>query len=275
MENKPKIKTVQLLRGVEVQLSEVIQVFYQLGLGDITSRDELENRINLASGGKLRTYLTLLKKYNLLANRGYKLTDLGKILYEYDMDINSEAGLWLLHYLITSDDENLVYNELFGTHFRNHDFLELEKVKDIFEKYNFPEATMKSHIRKEVRAELKLYTRERFSRLFILEEEELPKQNIKYYINRNMLRDENVFLMLLYYYRFKFHKNESSIQIKTVCNGKNSPGVFCCLDEYLVRELLEKLHKENKISIESRADLDQIRFLDDRKYLDILKEVLS
>lgn len=143
-------KTVQLLRGVEVQLSEVIQVFYQLGLGDITSRDELKNRINLASGGKLRTYLTLLKKYNLLANRSYKLTDLGKILYEYDMDINSEAGLWLLHYLITSDDENLVYNELFGTYFRNHDFLELEKVKDIFEKYNFPEATMKSHIRKEL-----------------------------------------------------------------------------------------------------------------------------
>lgn len=275
MENKQKIKTVQLLRGVEVQLSEVIQVFYQLGLEDITSRDELENRINLASGGKLRTYLTLLKKYNILANKGYKLTDLGKILYEYDMDINSEAGLWLLHYLITSDNENLVYNELFGTYFRNHDFLELEKVKDIFEKYNFPEATMKSHIRKEVRAELKLYTRERFSRLFILEEEELPKQNIKYYINRNMLRDENIFMMLLYYYRLKFHKNESSIQIKTVCNGENSPGVFCFLDEYLVRDLLEKLHKANKISIESRADLDQIRFLDDRKYLDILKEVLS
>ncbi|MGL6023959.1 MAG: hypothetical protein ACRCZ9_06350, partial [Fusobacteriaceae bacterium] len=65
-------KTIQLLRGVEVQLSEVIQVFYQLGTGNITSKDELENKINLASGGKLRTYLTLLKKYNILANKGYK-----------------------------------------------------------------------------------------------------------------------------------------------------------------------------------------------------------
>ncbi|MGL4947478.1 MAG: DUF4007 family protein, partial [Cetobacterium sp.] len=248
--------------------------FYQLGTGNITSKDELENKINLASGGKLRTYLTLLKKYNILANKGYKLTDLGKILYEYDMDINTEASLWLLHYLITSNDDNLVYNELFGTYFRNNDFLELEKVKYIFEKYNFPEATMKSHLRKEVRSELKLYTRERFSRLFILEEEELLKQNIKYYLNRNMLRDEKIFMILLYYYRFKFHKNESSIQIKTISNGVNSPGIFCCLDEYLVRELLEKLHLENKISIESRAGLDQIRFLDDRTYLDILKEVL-
>lgn len=267
-------KTVQLLRGVEVQLNEVIQIFYQIGMEDISSKDELESRINLASGGKLRTYLTLLKRYNLMTERGYKLTDLGKILYDYDMDINSEAALWLLHYLITSSEENLVYNELFGIYFQSYDSLELENVKDIFEKYNFPEATMRTHIRKEVRAELKLYTREKFSRIFLLEEEELSKQNVKYYLNRNMLRDENIFLLLLYYYRMKFNKNESSMQIRTICKGKNSPGVFCCLDEHIIRELLEKLHREKKISIESRADLDQIRFLDEKTYIDILKEVL-
>lgn len=267
-------KTVQLLRGVEVQLNEVIQIFYQLGIGNINSKEELEKRINLASGGKLRTYLTVLKKYNLMTERGYKLTELGKVLYDYDMDIDSEAALWLLHYLITSEEDNLVYNELFGTYFQNYDSLELEQVKSTFEKYNFPEATMKTHIRKEVRAELKLYTKEKFSRIFLLEEEELPKQNVKYYLNRNMLKDENIFLILLYYYRLKFNKNESTVQIKTICNGENSPGIFCCLDEYLVREMLEKLHREKRISIESRADLDQIRFLDDKTYLDILKEVL-
>lgn len=268
-------KTVQLLRGVEVHLNEVIKIFYQLGVGNIDSKEEIERRINLASAGKLRTYLTVLKKYGFITERGYKLTELGKVLYDYDMDIDSEAALWLLHYSITSDEENLVFNELFGAYFQSYDCLELEQIKNVFEKYNFPEATMRSHIRKEVRAELKLYTKEKFSRIFLLEEEELAKQNIKYYINRNMLRDENIFLILLYFYRSKFCKNESSMQIKTICKGKGSPGIFCCLDEYLIREMLEKLHREKRISIESRADLDQIRFIDNKTYLDILKEVLQ
>lgn len=268
-------KTVQLLRGVEVKFSEVIPIYYQLGIGNIKDRTELRDRINFANEGKLRTYLTVLRKYNLLENKGYNLSDLGKTIFEYDMNLNNEATLWLLHYLITSNEDNVVFYELFGTYFQTYDELELKNSKEIFEKYNFPETTINKQIRKEIRAGLKLYLGEEpFSKLLILESENLPKQNIKYTLNRNMLKDENIFLLLLYFYRDSYLNRESSVSIKEIINGEKSPGLFCLLDEYSVREMLESLHKNRKISVETRADLDQIRFLDDRTFIDIFKEVI-
>ena len=166
------------------------------------------------------------------------------------MNLESEVTLWLLHYLITSNENNVVFYELFGTYFQNYDELELKNSKEVFEKYNFPEITINKQIRKEIRASLKLYLgREPFSKLLLVDSEELPKQNIKYFLNRNMLRNENIFLLLLYFYRDNYLNKESTIAIKEIVNGENSPGIFCLLDEYNIREMLEILHRNKKISI--------------------------
>lgn len=268
-------KTIQLLRGVEVKFNELISIYYQLGIGNINNKKEFQEKINFASEGKLRTYLTVLRKYNLLEKKDYKLSKLGEIIFEYDMNLENEVTLWLLHYLITSNENNVVFYELFGTYFQNYDELELKNSKEVFEKYNFPETTINKQIRKEIRASLKLYLgREPFSKLLLVDSEELPKQNIKYFLNRNMLRNENIFLLLLYFYRDNYLNKESTIAIKEIVNGENSPGIFCLLDEYNIREMLEILHRNRKISIETRADLDQIRFLDDKNFIEIFKEVV-
>ncbi len=266
--------TVQLLRGIEVQFSELVQVFYQIGSVETESMEELNGRVNLASGGKLRSYIALLRKYKLIVSKGYKLTDLGRVIYENDMDINSEEALWLLHYIITSPEENLVFHELFGNLFHVKERVELESIKEAFEKYDLPEETLKTKIRKEVRAGMKLYVKERFVRLFIVEGEGIEDLKTIYYINRNSLENEKVLLILLYYFRATYRDNASTVEIEDICHGKNAPGLLCLLDEYHIREMLEKLHRERFISIESRADLDQIRFKDNKTFLEVFKEVL-
>lgn len=266
--------TVQLLRGIEVQFSELIQVFYQIGSQNIASMDDLNTYVNLASGGKLRSYIALLRKYKLLRKKGYKLTELGQVIYENDMDINNEETLWLLHYIIVSPTENLVFNELFGNIFHLKEKVELENIKEYFEKYDLPVETLKTKIRKEVRAGMKLYVKERFQRLGMVEGENIDGLKTIYFINKNTLESENVLLLLLYYFKENYRENASTIEIKDICYGQNSPGIFCLLDEYNIREMLEKLHIEKKISIESRADLDQIRFIGSKTSQDIFKEVL-
>lgn len=51
----------------------------------------------------------------------------------------------------------------------------------------------------------------------------------------------------------------------------NSPGRVCLFTPPYVRRLIEQLHKDKLIQLESRADLDQIRFIHSDSFVDILE----
>ncbi len=266
--------TVQLLRGAEVQFNELSSLLYRLSLNPNATNEELETALNLSAGGKLRSYLALLRKFKIIKNKGYELTKFGEILATYDIDFKSDITLWLLHYGLCSDKENVVLHELFGNIFYSFSTLNLNEVRDYFIKYNLPESTMKNNIRKEVRVSLKMYLEQNFSRLFLVDGEEIEK-DVKYYSHKNNLDNEEIFYMLLIYYREFYADNSTSIPIREICYGDSSIGVICLLDEYKVRELLERLNAKKLISIESRADLDQIRFIEKETYIDIYKRIIG
>jgi hypothetical protein len=50
------------------------------------------------------------------------------------------------------------------------------------------------------------------------------------------------------------------MEIPRLCRGENSPGRILHLGEWKLRTALEALSQDGRIEIESRANLDQMRF---------------
>ena len=75
-----------------------------------------------------------------------------------------------------------------------------------------------------------------------------------------------------YLYRDRYLKGATGIEIEHLVKEQNSPGRVFHISERQLRLSLERLHKERRISIESRANLDQIRFRSNENWLDIVKQ---
>ena len=75
-----------------------------------------------------------------------------------------------------------------------------------------------------------------------------------------------------YLYRDRYAKGATGLEIEYLAKEQNSPGRVFHISEYQLRLALERLHRERNVSIESRANLDQIRFRANKNWLDIVKQ---
>ena len=69
-----------------------------------------------------------------------------------------------------------------------------------------------------------------------------------------------VFLFALLHYRDHFFPNASGLDIETVKTEENSPGHVFFLAGYQVDSMMNELHDQGLVRIETFGDLDQVRF---------------
>lgn len=273
MENR----LIWITRGAKIYFNEIASIIESIKNNENSTKDTIAEETSFAKEGKVRSYLTVLRAYGLVEKekrKYFKLTKIGKVISENDPFLKNEITLWLIHYICASNNKNVIYFDLFQNIFWQNENIEHENLKKYFMKYTdtFSEKTLKSNISKEIRAELWSYEKENMNKIGIIDFETEDKE-VTYFSNKNALDDEFELLTLLYYYRENYFDSSHTIEIKSLCYDESSPGITCLLDEFHIRKLLEKLDKKGYITLESRADLDQIRFIKDIKSDEVLSEI--
>ena len=195
----------------------------------------------------------------------WKTSELGRTLIQHDRFLDDLGTLWLLHYVISSDPGNTVWNTMVNHVLLENPLVTMAVAKRCFtglmEQYT--EASFSEHLNKEINAFFNAYTRQSFSHLDYLVE----KSPRAYTLEGGSVPPKRIFEAALLLFRDRFSPQTVTIDIFSIAVDENSPGRVLGLTERQVRDLLEEIEGPGDIYVESRADLDQVRFSDDLTFL--------
>jgi len=195
----------------------------------------------------------------LLIPRVLRLTDIGLLVTQHDPFFDDLGTLWLCHYVIASNPRHIVWNRIANTILpAAHGPTRItaqEHFADLRGRYT--DKTVKRHVTKEIGRTLRAYTVHRFRNLDYL----LESADGYYLADTPAPVTALILLASIVVYRDAVQPAATGLEIPLLCNGENSPGRIMHLSEWRLRETLETLRRQKHIEIESRANLDQIRFL--------------
>jgi len=206
----------------------------------------------------------------LLIRRSCKPTELGKLIDKQDPFFDKSETLWFLHYIIASNRKYVVWNRLINRVFPEESEVTTEVARKYFSDLNgcFSEKSLKKHLAKEIAVLFNTYTEQKFSYLKYINK--LSKK--VYQLNQSAQIPDLCILASCYLYRDRYAKGATGLGIEHLVKEQNSPGRVFHISEHQLRLSLERLHRKRCISIESRANLDQIRFRTNAHWLDVVKQ---
>ena len=202
--------------------------------------------------------ISMMTGFGLVQPRVTKLTPWGKAIIQRDTYFEKIETLWIIHYIVSSNPEWVVWYRIINTVIPTQDRLEVDKVsKQYFSDLtiHFSERTITEKLPKEVGSVLASYTRTAFSRLNILQQEGTGT-----FIRSNPVEIPRLtFLFCMLNYRDRYSPGSSALNTQDICLAENSPGRVFNLAEYQVRSILNDLHEAGLIRLEQFANLDQVR----------------
>jgi len=259
---------IQALNGFQLYADQLITVFRCFYESENVSLDQL-TEITGMNRRKTRLLLNFLADLGLSEKRILTKTELGKLIFEQDSFLQDEGTLWLFHYLIATNEYIIVWNRILNELYRVKDFSQ-EELYPLFQdlKGEVSDYSYKKHIHQEVATVIKTYTENLFSKLGLIE----GNYDNRYKVNNNIEIDEAIVMAAIYEYREKFMKGATALSIPELIEGKNGVAHIFAMDEYLFRVKLENMKNMGWITIESRGNLDQIRFGEDRGLVDVMTD---
>ncbi|MCM3697889.1 DUF4007 family protein [Paenibacillus macerans] len=205
----------------------------------------------------------------LLRPKVYKPTLFGELVSEYDPFVGDSGTLWLMHYIAASNSELIIWNRLFNTIL--HEMPNCHESNELYHYFDdlhesFTASTLKTNVPSELNSLLNAYCEQQFSKLGIISK---TSDGIHSYKNQPM--SPMIFYALILYYKENNYEGASTMDVSFLTNEQNSPGSVVLYSSLNVRRMIEELHKKKLIQLESRADLDQIRFVHNHTFLDAIR----
>ncbi len=224
--------------------------------------------------GMSRTQVEAYTQYGgymeVLVPRSLKVTPLGHLILQGDPFFDRVGTLWLLHYLIASNPFLLVWNYMCNAVLQAAVEISKEEAADQFLPFigRWSESSIRKNVKKELRAFFADYTTAIFAPLDYLNE---TRQNV-FAINRDVTPvPPLIFLASLLIYRDRHQPGSSGLEIPTLTYADHSPGRIMRHGEPYIRQILDKLHETGYLTIESKANLDQVRFRTGFTWLDAVR----
>lgn len=198
----------------------------------------------------------------------YKPTPLGLLLKARDPFFDDPGTLWFLHYVIGSEPRAIIWNRIVNAIIPKQPRFTREHLRAAFEDLRewFSEASIKKHVLKEINTFLNAYTEQAFSRLVYLRAE-----GDWYALGYRLPIPPLVLAASIAHFRGDRRAGDTAVSIPDLCAAPNSPGIVFQLPEERLRLLLEELKTQPGISLESRADLDQVRISPDLSDVELMK----
>lgn len=204
----------------------------------------------------------------LLTRGSCKPTEVGVLIDKEDTFFDKSETLWLLHYTIASDRKYVVWNRLANRVFPKESRVSTEVARTYFSDLigHFSEKSLKKHLAKEILAFFNAYTEQKFIQLKYIHK----ISDTTYKLNEAVQIPDLCILASCYLYRDRYLEGATGLEIEHLAKEENSPGRVFHIAERQLRLALERLNAQRQISIESRANLDQIRFDSNKNWLDIV-----
>lgn len=206
----------------------------------------------------------------LLTRGSCKPTEFGILVDKEDTFFDKAETLWFLHYTIASDRKYVVWNRLANRVFPKESKVTTKVARTYFSDLNghFSEKSLKKHLAKEIQVFFNAYTEQKFIRLKYIHK----ISDNTYKLNESIQVPDLCTLASCYMYRDRYWERATGLEIEHLAKEENSPGRIFHISEHQLRLVLERLNAQRQISIESRANLDQIRFDSNKNWLDIVKQ---
>jgi hypothetical protein len=262
---------LQVTNGYSPRFDQISRLLiYVAGRTDVgrIPKQDLADAMGL-SESQVKNLTSLAAAMDLVRSIVYKPTEMGSLLVHHDPFFDDLGTLWICHYQIASQARNVIWNRMTNRILPMAQqpvtaasvTAEFDDLRD-----RFSARSVDKHVPKEIQAFLRAYTDHRFRKL-----EYLGDIDGGYLLSdRPTAVPGLVLLALALQYRDRFRPGATGVEIPDLCHSDNSPGRILNVPELGVRQMLESLNRRGLLSIESRADLDQIRFGPDLSTLEVL-----
>ena len=256
-ENEPKLL---FGRGYNVNFDQFAQLLHIVGgqLEGAPAPSSVADALGLTSP-KTQGLIGLARGFGLLDRKSLLPTDLGQVVAEKDPFFDDLGTLWLLHYVVSSEPRQLVWNRFVNQLIPQQRRFTMQNFRDVFEDQRSKHAAYSGnrHILYETLTVIEAYTKSNLSRLAYLR-----KDGEFYTIGYLEVLPPLVLAAAIARFRDRHRPGSTAISVPDLLSVPNSPGVVFQLDEGRLRTALEQLKTQRGFSLESRADLDQIRLTD-------------
>jgi hypothetical protein len=212
--------------------------------------------------------ISVAKKAELISNESIP-TVYGQIILQYDPHLINRGGLWLLHYLLSSNATALSWSRLFNFVFH---MIETVSPADIETYYadlqgSLSDFTFSWNGAKELGSILRTYSDHLFRPLGFVMKFDSGKYTV---ITTEFDIPSYIWLGSILIYKERYYSGLSTLDINSICSANFSPGRLFRQEEKIVRRELEKLHDAKFLTIEARHGLDQVRFKNDIRWIDAI-----
>lgn len=256
---KPKL---QLSNGYFVNLNHLAHILNAICLdqrGRIP-RTDLAAKVGFAER-HVKQLCSIAQAFGLIEQITYKPTRLGRLVQSYDPFFDDLGTLWFLHYVISSNPHNLVWHRMVTHILPTYRTITREQARTEFDdlRQTLTEHSIQNHVLKELNTILDAYTNQQFTRIAYLHFEEGS-----YTLGPCEALPPLVLGACIAYFRTLHRPHDTAISVDDLLTIPTGPGVILQLDERHLRAKLELLKMQPGLSLESRADLDQIRLADNQ-----------
>jgi len=218
---------------------------------------------------KSEGFSRILYFLGLLDDKTKNPSMLARLILLNDKYFEDLGTLWFLHYYISSDRRLIIWNRI-SNHLIPKPSFTYEDVIRLLDdqRQNHSVQSFGMHLRKEFSTCIKAYIESNFSKLNLLSFDET---GYKYHKTQPYLVPDEILLAAIWLFKTRYYPNEVALEIKLITTVENSPGRLFYLTERYFRDALERLRIKGYITIESFADLDQIKFTEFIDYLEVLR----
>lgn len=194
--------------------------------------------------------------FGLIQRGTYRPTSLGRLLHSKDPFFDNVGTLWFLHYFIASDPRYLIWNRMVTEVIPQKRSFTREQARQAFESLRLYVSaySYRVHIGKELRVFLNAYTEQNFLKLAYLR-----VVDDSYALSYREPVPPLVLAAAITCFRDRHRPGDTAVSVADLLTDRNGPGVVFQLDETSLRAALESLKLQGGFSLESRADLDQVR----------------
>lgn len=242
------------------QISRIIQFLLTQKDKERVYRTEIIENLGIPDK-QIENLTSMMTGFGLVMPRVSHLTQLGEFIAKYDPYFERLESLWIIHYLVSSNPEYVVWYRIINTVLPNQNRFSVDEVSYRYFSdlaIHFSERTMSEKLPKEVGAVFAAYSRSELSHLGILEAE--GTGNFKK-TDPDEIPDLS-FLYCLLHYRNEHTPGSTAVNTEDICLAECSPGRVLNLPESQVRTILNQLHNAELIRLEQLANLDQVRLSD-------------
>jgi hypothetical protein len=253
------------------QISRILQFLLGEENRKKVPQREIVDRLGIPTN-QVENLISMMVGFGLVTPKVGTISTLGKIIIQSDPYFEKIESLWLIHYIVSSNPEWVVWYRIINDVLPMQDRFSIEGVSnnffsDLSSKYS--QKTIEEKLPKEVGTVFSSYTRSNMSHLGIFDQE-----NAGSFTRGNQAEIPNLaFLFCILYYRDKLSPGSSAINVEDICLAVNSPGRVLNIPEYQIRQQLDDLHSRGLIRLERFANLDQVRIPETTTQQSMLEEI--